>query len=235
MDHLILETKQLCKTFDNQEAVKNVSLQIPKNCVYALLGANGAGKSTTLKMLSGMLRPTSGKILFDGNKWKRSDLHDIGVLIEEAPLYPNLSAVENLQVRTMALGIDEARIKEVLRIVDLENTGKKKAGQFSMGMKQRLGIAIALINSPKLLILDEPTNGLDPFGIQELRELICSFPSKGITVIVSSHILSEVSQMADYIGIMAGGVLGYQSKFNQEENLEELFMNVAGKYRREGE
>ena len=112
---------------------------------------------------------------------------------------------------------------------------KKKAGQFSMGMKQRLGIAIALINNPKLLILDEPTNGLDPFGIQELRELICSFPSKGITVIVSSHILSEVSLMADYIGIMAGGILGYQNKYNHDDNLEELFMNIAGKYRREGE
>jgi ABC-2 type transport system ATP-binding protein len=235
MDNLILETKSLCKTFDNQEAVKDVSLQIPKNCIYGLLGANGAGKSTTLKMLTGMLRPTSGQIIFEGHKWKRADLHQIGTLIEEAPLYPNLTAEENLKVRTIALGINEARIHEVLKIVDLENTGKKKAGQFSMGMKQRLGIAIALINNPKLLILDEPTNGLDPFGIQELREMICSFPSKGITVIVSSHILSEVSLMADYIGIMAGGVLGYQNKFNQNDNLEELFMNIAGKYRREGE
>lgn len=235
MDNLILETKNLCKTFNNQEAVKNVSLKVPQNCIYGLLGANGAGKSTTLKMLTGMLRPTSGQIIFEGHKWKKEDLHHIGTLIEEAPLYPNLSAIENLKVRTIALGIDEARIPEVLKIVDLENTGKKKAGQFSMGMKQRLGIAIALINNPKLLILDEPTNGLDPFGIQELRELICSFPSKGITVIVSSHILSEVSLMADYIGIMAGGILGYQNKYNQDDNLEELFMNIAGKYRREGE
>lgn len=235
MDHLILETKNLCKTFDKQEVVKNVSLQISKNCIYGLLGANGAGKSTTLKLLTGMIRPTTGKIIMEGHKWTRKDLQNIGALIEEAPLYPNLSAEENLKVRTMALGIKEERIKEVLKIVDLENTGNKKAGKFSMGMKQRLGIAIALINNPSLLILDEPTNGLDPFGIQELRELICSFPSKGITVIVSSHILSEVSQMADYIGIMAGGILGYQGKYNQEDNLEELFMNVAGKYRREGE
>lgn len=233
MEKYIIETKKLCKTIAKQEIVKNVSLQVPTNCVYGLLGENGAGKSTVLKMLTGMLRPTKGEILFQGHKWKRSDLYEIGALIEEAPLYPNLSAIENLKVRTTALGIDEGRIVEVLKIVDLKNTGKKRAGQFSMGMKQRLGIAIALLQNPKLLILDEPTNGLDPFGIQELRELICSFKDEGITVIVSSHILSEISQMAEYVGIISSGVLGYQNKFNQDENLEELFMSVAGKYRNE--
>ena len=120
-----------------------------------------------------------------------------------------------------------------LSIVELEDTGKKRAGQFSMGMKQRLGIAIALLNNPNLLILDEPTNGLDPFGIQELRELIRSFPSKGITVILSSHILSEVEQIADHIGIISGGVLGYEGELKRGEDLEKLFMNIAGKYRRE--
>lgn len=138
-------------------------------------------------------------------------------------------------MRTTVLGLPDDRIDEVLHIVDLENTGKKKAHQFSMGMKQRLGIAIALINNPKLLILDEPTNGLDPFGIQELRELIRSFPKQGITVILSSHILSEVEQIVDQIGIISGGVLGYQGDIKQGEDLEQLFMEVAGKYRREGE
>ena len=123
------------------------------------------------------------------------------------PLYENLTAYENLKVRTTILGLTDKRIDEVLQIVRLTETGKKRAGQFSLGMKQRLGIAVALLNNPKLLILDEPTNGLDPIGIEELRELIRSFPAKGITVILSSHILSEVQQTADHIGIIAGATL----------------------------
>lgn len=232
--NVILGTSNLCKNFGEQKAVSNVCLKIPENSVYGLLGANGAGKSTILKMLTGMLRPTSGEIFFEGHQWQRKDLARIGALIESAPLYENLTARENLLVRTTALQIPEKRIEEVLQTVELTGTGKKKAGQFSMGMKQRLGIAIALLNHPKLLILDEPTNGLDPFGIQELRELICSFAGKGITVIISSHILSEVNQMADYVGIISGGILGYQGKFNKEDDLEALFMEVAGTYRREG-
>ena len=123
----------------------------------------------------------------------------------------------------------------MLEIVDLKNTGKKKSGQFSIGMKQRLGIAIALLNHPRLLILDEPTNGLDPLGIQELRDLIKSFPEQGITVILSSHILAEVEQIADHIGIINNGRLAYQNAINHQENLEELFMNVVKKGRRENE
>ncbi|OFI06669.1 putative ABC transporter ATP-binding protein YxlF [Clostridium acetireducens DSM 10703] len=233
MNEIILETKKLCKTFKKQKAVKDVSISVQKNSIYGLLGPNGAGKSTLLKMITGMLRLTSGEVLFDGHKWSRKDLSKIGSLIESAPLYENLTAKENLKVRTTVFGLPDSRIDEVLSIVELEDTGKKRAGQFSTGMKQRLGIAIALLNSPKLLILDEPTNGLDPFGIQELRELIRSFPSKGITVILSSHILSEVEQIADHIGIISGGVLGYEGELKRGEDLEKLFMNIAGKYRRE--
>lgn len=235
MSEFILETRELCKNFKKQKAVNNISIKVRENSIYGLLGPNGAGKSTTLKMITGMLRPSSGKILFDGHNWERNDLKDIGALIEGAPLYGNLTARENLKVRTIVLGLPDKRIDEVLEIVDLKNTGKKKAGQFSMGMKQRLGIAIALLNNPKLLILDEPTNGLDPFGIQELRELIKSFPEKGITVILSSHILSEVEQVAHEIGIISGGVLGYDGDMKKGEDLEKLFIEVAGKYRREGE
>ncbi len=235
MNDLILETKNLCKTFKGQKVVQNISLEVRRNSIYGLLGPNGAGKSTTLKMVTGMLHPTSVEILFKNQPWSRKNLSDMGALIESAPLYNNLTARENLKVRTTVLGLPDDRIDEVLHIVDLENTGKKKAHQFSMGMKQRLGIAIALINNPKLLILDEPTNGLDPFGIQELRELIRSFPKQGITVILSSHILSEVEQIVDQIGIISGGVLGYQGDIKQGEDLEQLFMEVAGKYRREGE
>ncbi|MBI6875172.1 lantibiotic protection ABC transporter ATP-binding protein [Clostridium aciditolerans] len=235
MKDLILETKNLCKTFKEQKVVQDISLSVRRNSIYGLLGPNGAGKSTTLKMITGMLRPSSGEILFENKPWSRKSLSNMGALIESAPLYENLTARENLKVRTTVLGLPDDRIDEVLHIVDLENTGKKQAHQFSMGMKQRLGIAIALINHPKLLILDEPTNGLDPFGIQELRELIRSFPEQGITVILSSHILSEVEQIVDQIGIISGGILGYQGDIKQGQDLEQLFMEVAGKYRREGE
>lgn len=234
MNNIILETKNLSKNFKGEKAaVKDISLKVNRNSIYGLLGPNGAGKSTILKMITGMLKPSSGEILFNGHKWNRKDLASIGSLIEEAPLYENLTAEENLKVRTTILNLPDSRIKEVLKIVELENTGKKRAGQFSMGMKQRLGIAIALLNNPELLILDEPTNGLDPFGIQELRELIKSFPEKGITVILSSHMLSEVNQIADHIGIISAGVLGYEGELKNEENLEKLFMDIASKYRRE--
>ena len=226
MENLILETQNLCKEFGSQKAVDNISLQIKRNSIYGLLGPNGAGKSTILKMLVGLLHPTICSILFDNEQWKRSSLSQIGALIEAPALYGNLTARENLLVHTKLLGIPDTRINEVLEIVDLKDTGKKRASQFSLGMKQRLGIAIALLNNPKLLILDEPTNGLDPFGIQELRELISSFPSKGITVVLSSHILTEVAQVVDEIGIISKGKLLYQGVPNSQENLEQFFTDV---------
>ncbi|MCT1540887.1 lantibiotic protection ABC transporter ATP-binding protein [Lysinibacillus capsici] len=234
MKDLILKTENLNKSFKGQKIVDNVALEVQRNTVYGLLGPNGAGKSTTLKMMTGMLRPDAGNIIFNGHTWTRNDLQDIGVLIETPPLYDNLTATENLQVRTIALGLPQSRIEEVLKIVDLTNTGKKRAGQFSLGMKQRLGIAIALLNKPKLLILDEPTNGLDPIGIQELRQLIRSFPEQGITVILSSHILSEVEQVVDDIGIIANGKLGYQGPAPQGQELESLFMQVVATNRKVG-
>ena len=211
MEKNILETRNLSKKFGNQLVVNNISLQVKENCIYGLLGPNGAGKSTTLKMITG------------------KDLEQIGALIELPPLYENLSARENLKVRTMLLGLPESRIDEVLKIVGLSNTGKKRSGKFSLGMKQRLGIAIALLNNPKLLILDEPTNGLDPLGIQELREMILGFPKQGITVILSSHNISEVEQVADYIGIICEGELKYQDIKNSQESLENLFLEVVKK------
>lgn len=234
MKDLILKTENLNKSFKGQKIVDNVALEVQRNTVYGLLGPNGAGKSTTLKMMTGMLRPDAGNIIFNGHTWTRNDLQDIGVLIETPPLYDNLTATENLQVRTIALRLPQSRIEEVLKIVDLTNTGKKRAGQFSLGMKQRLGIAIALLNKPKLLILDEPTNGLDPIGIQELRQLIRSFPEQGITVILSSHILSEVEQVVDDIGIIADGKLGYQGPSPQGQELESLFMQVVTANRKAG-
>lgn len=227
MTENMVEVKHLTKVFGKQKALDDVSIHIPEHCVYGLLGPNGAGKSTLLKMLTGILRPTSGEITFDGHPWSREDLWNIGSLIETSPIYENLSAWENLKVRALMLGVSEARMRDVLEIVRLGDTGKKKAGAFSLGMKQRLGIAIALLNRPRFLVLDEPVNGLDPIGIQELREMIRSFPQQGITVLVSSHILSEIEQTADRIGIIVGGKLGFEGWMDECEDPEKLFMKIA--------
>lgn len=225
----ILTTHHLCKCFKAQKANDDISITVRKNSIYGLLGPNGAGKSTLLKMITGMMAPSSGDIFLNGAPLKRSDLAHIGALIEEAPIYENLTAFENLKVRALLYDLPDNRIQEVLEIVGLSETGKKKSRQFSMGMKQRLGIALALLNHPTLLILDEPTNGLDPIGIQDLRELILSFPAKGISVILSSHILTEVQQIADDIGIIANGKLWYEGANSKTEDLEALFMDVIRK------
>lgn len=231
MEQNIVVMKNLSKEFKGQKVLKDINLKIPENCVYGLLGPNGAGKSTLLKTITGLLKPTSGEIYFQGHEWSREDLSEIGALIETPPIYENLTARENLKVRALLLGVSDERISEVLTLTDIADTGKKKAGAFSLGMKQRLGIALALLNHPKLLVLDEPINGLDPLGIQELRNLIRSFPEKGVTVILSSHILSEIQQTADYIGIISDGRLGFEGKVEEQADLEALFMEVAAKGR----
>lgn len=227
----IIKTQNVSKKFKKTYAVKNLSLSVRRNTVYGLLGPNGAGKSTLLKMITGIIRPTSGEIQFCGHPWKRKDLSDIGSLIESPPLYENLTAFENLKVRATLMGIGKNRCYEVLQKMDLAGAENKKTSEFSLGMKQRLGIALALLNDPQLLILDEPTNGLDPFGIEELREMIRTFAESGISVIVSSHILSEVQQVADDIGIIYNGSLLYEDKIDANEDLEQLFMNIIRKER----
>ncbi|HHJ9597791.1 TPA: lantibiotic protection ABC transporter ATP-binding protein, partial [Streptococcus pyogenes] len=193
--------------------------------VYALIGPNGAGKSTIMKILTGLVSKTSGSIIFEGREWSRRDLRKIGSIIEEPPLYKNLSAYDNMKVVTTMLGVSESTILPLLNKVGLGNIDKRPVKQFSLGMKQRLGIAISLINSPKLLILDEPTNGLDPIGIQELREIIESFKSEGMTIMISSHILSEVEHLADFIGFIYEGKIILEKEYDGSENLEELFNN----------
>lgn len=227
----ILETQDLCKNYKSQKANDHINLRVKQNTIYGLLGPNGAGKSTLLKMVTGMTTPSSGKILFQGKEMERKDLAYIGALIESAPIYENLTARENLEVRALLCGAPQKRIEQVLEIVDLKNTGKKRAGKFSMGMKQRLGIAMALLNKPRLLILDEPTNGLDPIGINDFRELVKGFAAQGMTVIISSHILSEIELIADDIGIIVNGKLKYQEQLSETEDLENLFMEIV---RREG-
>ncbi|HER5496459.1 TPA: lantibiotic protection ABC transporter ATP-binding protein [Streptococcus pyogenes] len=221
----MLKIQNLKKSHGKRTILNNVNMNIPKGKVYALIGPNGAGKSTIMKILTGLVSKTSGSIIFEGREWSRRDLRKIGSIIEEPPLYKNLSAYDNMKVVTTMLGVSESTILPLLNKVGLGDIDKRPVKQFSLGMKQRLGIAISLINSPKLLILDEPTNGLDPIGIQELREIIESFKSEGMTIMISSHILSEVEHLADFIGFIYEGKIVLEKEYDGSENLEELFNN----------
>ncbi|HER1510748.1 TPA: lantibiotic protection ABC transporter ATP-binding protein [Streptococcus pyogenes] len=221
----MLKIQNLKKSYGKRTILNNVNMNIPKGKVYALIGPNGAGKSTIMKILTGLVSKTSGSIIFEGREWSRRDLRKIGSIIEEPPLYKNLSAYDNMKVVTTMLGVSESAILPLLNKVGLGNIDKRPVKQFSLGMKQRLGIAISLISSPKLLILDEPTNGLDPIGIQELREIIESFKSEGMTIMISSHILSEVEHLADFIGFIYEGKIVLEKEYDGSENLEELFNN----------
>lgn len=215
----IITTVGLCKQSGKIMRVKELDLKVPEGVVYGFLGPNGAGKSTTMKMLLGLVRPTAGTITVlckEVNGENRlSILKDVGSLIESPSYYGHLTAVENLRIISTLKGVPDKDIGRVLQIVRLENQKEKKISQYSMGMKQRLGLACALLGNPKLLILDEPTNGLDPAGIQEMRELICSLPGKfGMTVMVSSHLLSEIDQIATHLGIISKGELVFQNSLS---------------------
>ena len=226
MDY-ILETKNLTKNIKNENIIKGLSLKVPKGETYGLLGPNGAGKSTTMKLLCGLLKPSEGEVIFIGKPWSRDTLNKIGVLIESPAIYGNLTAKENMLIHACMLGVSENEITRVLKLLKIDKTGKKKVSNFSLGMKQRLGIAIALLGNPDLIILDEPTNGLDPIGIQELRDLIKRLNENQITVLVSSHNLAEIQHIASYIGIIINGKLKYEGEINDTDDLETIFMNVT--------
>ena len=211
----IIETNDLCKQYGNALRVAHLDLDVPEGSVYGFLGPNGAGKSTTLKMILGLVRPTAGDIRLLGKKMDGGNrlavLRQVGSLIESPSYYGHLTGEENLRIVQTLRGVPEKNIREVLQIVRLDGQRGKKLAHYSLGMKQRLGLAAALLGYPKLLILDEPTNGLDPAGIQEMRELICSLPERfGMTVVVSSHLLSEIDQMADHVAIIREGELVFQ-------------------------
>ena len=211
----IIETHDLCKQYGNALRVAHLDLNVPEGSVYGFLGPNGAGKSTTLKMILGLVRPTAGDIRVLGKKMDGGNrlavLRQVGSLIESPSYYGHLTGEENLRIVQTLRGVPEKNIREVLQIVRLDGQRGKRVAHYSLGMKQRLGLAAALLGYPKLLILDEPTNGLDPAGIQEMRELICSLPERfGMTVVVSSHLLSEIDQMADTVGIIREGELVFQ-------------------------
>lgn len=211
----IIQTQNLCKRYGNAMRVNRLNLKVPEGSIYGFLGPNGAGKSTTLKMILGLAHPTSGKIQvfskpMDAHN-RLSILKKVGSLIESPSYYAHLTGAENLEIVRNLRGLPASQVDEALRLVRLEEQRDKPAGHYSLGMKQRLGLAAALMGRPKLLILDEPTNGLDPSGIQEMRELIKSLPAQfGMTVLVSSHLLGEIDQMADHVGIIHQGELVFQ-------------------------
>lgn len=235
----IIETEHLTKTYSGFTAVSNVDLHIPKGSVYGFLGPNGAGKSTTMKMFLGLTKPTGGSFHINDKKYPENRvalLKEIGSFIESPAFYGNLTGKENLEIIGKILGLPKSAVSEALELVGLTEFKDRLAKKYSLGMKQRLGLASALIGNPPILILDEPTNGLDPVGIHEIRTLIRSLPEKyDCTVFVSSHLLSEVELMADNIGILNHGHLLFEGTLDElrqtarfqgfpTDNLEDTFL-----------
>lgn len=216
----VIETKALCKQYGPHTAVDHVELHVPQECVYGFIGPNGAGKSTTMKMLLGLIHPTAGRVRLLGQELTEKSrlplLRQTGSLIESPAGYLHLTAQENLEIVADLKGVPHKDIGRVLDIVHLTQDRNRRVGQYSLGMKQRLGIAMALLGSPKLLILDEPTNGLDPAGIQEMRALIRNMPAAtGATVLISSHLLGEMEQMVEQVGIIDHGHILFEGPLTE--------------------
>ena len=235
----IIETNNLTKSYADFTAVSGIDLHIPEGTVYGFLGPNGAGKSTTMKMFLGLTKPTSGSFTIDGKRYPDNRvqiLKEVGSFIEAPAFYGNLSGEENLEIIRQILGLPKSSVAEALEVVGLTQFKKRLTKKYSLGMKQRLGLASALIGKPPILILDEPTNGLDPVGIHEIRTLIRSLPQKfNCTVLVSSHLLSEIELMADTVGILNHGHLLFEGTLGQlklsaashgypTDNLEDTFL-----------
>jgi ABC-2 type transport system ATP-binding protein len=214
MNTNILETNQLTRNYGNLVAVNQLSLQVPRGSIYGFLGPNGAGKTTTIRMLLRLICPTSGNILFFGEPLEKSSIEQanrVGSLVESPSYYPHLTGRENLELVRRMRGEAAETVQRALKIVNLEKDANRLVKHYSLGMCQRLGLAMAFLGSPDVLVLDEPTNGLDPAGIHEIRELLKNLPDEhGVTVFVSSHLLSEVEQLATCIGIIQKGKLIFQ-------------------------
>lgn len=215
----IVTTHQLSKRYGDRQVVHDVDLRIPEGVVYGFLGPNGAGKSTTMKMLLSLIRPSSGSIRILGEPMTRENRHRllgrIGSLIESPPGYGHLTGAENMRIVQHLLGLNDDDVRDAVRTVHLERHIDKKVRAYSLGMKQRLGIAMALVRRPRLLILDEPTNGLDPAGIEEIRDLLQRLAERGTTVMVSSHLLGEIDKTATVLGVLAQGRLVFQGNCSE--------------------
>jgi ABC-2 type transport system ATP-binding protein len=230
-----IKTENLTKTFSGFEVIKNCNMNVKKNSIYGFLGPNGAGKSTIFKMLSCLLTPTMGNIYIldmDVHSDRNTILKNIGSIIETPIFYEHLSATENLEIHLDYMGLSNVHIEDTLKSVGLKNTGRQPVSKFSLGMRQRLSIAKAIVHHPKLLILDEPINGLDPLGIREMRTLFTDLVTKhNMTIVISSHILSEIEHIADTIGIIVEGTLVEEitlSEINSThpKGLEEYFISI---------
>jgi ABC-2 type transport system ATP-binding protein len=210
----IVATDRLSKRYGKRNVVEDLDLRVPEGCVYGFLGPNGSGKSTTMKMLLSLIQPTSGEVQVMGRLMTRATrrelLGKIGSLIESPPGYGHLTGRENMRLVQRMLGLDDGQVDYAVRTVRLQDHLDKKVGNYSMGMKQRLGIAMALAREPRLLILDEPTNGLDPAGIEEIRDLLRRLAEDGVTVMVSSHLLGEIDKTANVLGILSNGRMIFQ-------------------------
>lgn len=218
----VIRTSGLCKKYGTKNAVENLDMIVPQGAIYGFIGQNGAGKSTTQKMVCGLANPTSGSIqLFGKPVDNEATRRKVGMLIERAGIYPDISAHENLMLYGLCIGITdiEKRVAESLEVVGLSDAGKKKTRHFSTGMKQRLGIAMALLGKPELLVLDEPINGLDPEGIREFRQIILRLNGElGMTILISSHMLDELSKVATHYGIIKNGRMMQQISANELSN-----------------
>src|SRR6185436_9290260 len=231
MPNVVISTHTISKVFRGKPAVRDVSLQVQPGSIYAFLGPNGAGKSTTIRMLLGLLRPSRGDIELFGLDLRRNRseiLRRTGSLVETPSLYEHLTARENLDIPRRILDAPRSDIERVLRIVGLENATRNLVKTFSLGMKQRLGLAQAFLGKRELLILDEPTNGLDPSGIQEMRSLIRRLPTEhGVTVFLSSHLLTEVEQVATHVGMLSQGELVFQGSLGELEQLRRSHLKIG--------
>lgn len=227
---MVISTEGLTFNFGDQTVVKSLSLQVPEGSIYGFLGPNGAGKTTTIKLLLNLLQTQEGSIHVFEQELRQNRiqiLSQIGSLIEQPAIYLHLTGKENLLNRALLLQISEQRVNEMLDLVHLTDAAHKKAGQYSLGMKQRLGIALALLPDPKLLILDEPTNGLDPNGIIEVRELLIRLVTKhNKTVFISSHLLAEVERMATHVGIIHHGEMLFQGSIKELETLSKPLVQI---------
>ena len=235
MNNLIIETKKLTKTFRGKEVIKCCNMSVEEGTVYGFLGANGAGKTTVFKLLSGLLTPTIGKALvlgMDVVSERTKLLSEIGTLIETPVFYEHLSATENLKIHLAYMGKEGEEIADILSKVGLDDTGIQPVSTFSLGMRQRLAIARAIVHKPKLLILDEPINGLDPMGIREMRDLFLNLVKiQGMTLLISSHILTEIEHIADTIGVIVKGTIVKELsmakvKAEYPSGLEDYFMDI---------
>ena len=225
----ILTTKELGKNFKHKRVLDQINLNVPTGKIYCIMGPNGAGKSTLLKIISGIEKPTEGVVTFKDKNWKREDLKVIGSLIEEPGLFDNLTVEENIKLKLKLHRIENKNQEQILNTLGFGDHNQEKVKGFSTGMRQRLGIALAFMGNPDLVILDEPTNGLDTFGIHELRELLMLEKKQGKTIIIASHMLSEIQKVADRIAILGDGKLLLEEDYEPETDLEELFISTLEK------